>query len=393
MRRLARWLVPLLFALGLLAGREWLFPRKPLEVKVFRAARGEVRETVASPSAGTVVSRREATVAAEAPGRVTALRVRAGDRVAEGAPIVDLDARDAELDLEAAKASFDRQRAALDQARAKYAKAKEDWERARTSRSIFSEDQVRAFEVAHEVAAGEAAWAERAVTEAEIAVKRARVALEKRSVRAPFAGIVRRTLIEVGEFVGVGTPCFEMFDDVHIYVKAPIDEVDLPRVRVGAPVEVTLQSFPDAVFPGKVSKIEPGVRASQELNRTGEVEIDLFEGGREAGAGAAYAPAPQIRVGMSADLEVIVQSKPQALRVPSYAVHEEERVRFVYVVEEGKIARREVKIGLANWDHAEIVEGLSPGDPVVVSLDLDGLAAGAPARIAGEVSEQAIARP
>ena len=68
-------------------------------------------------------------------------------------------------------------------------------------------------------------------------------------------------------------------------------------------------------------------------------------------------------------------------------MHEDEKGHFVYTVEEARVARRAIRVGYANWDFAEVTDGLSEGDAVVVSLDVEGLAAGAAATIKGEVTK------
>jgi HlyD family secretion protein len=389
MRRPLRIVVPLLAIGGLITALPLLFPKKPLEVMVFRAAYGDVRETVSSPSAGTVTSEREARVAAEAVGRVVAVKLREGDRAGLGEPVVILDARDAELDLKAARAAQDRQAATLEQARVKLRKAQEDADRAQTSRSILSDEQLKAFVSARDLAKAEVDWAERALGEAQVAVERAAVALSKRSIRAPFTGVIRARHVEVGELVVIGTPCFEIYDDERTYVKAPIDEVDLPRIDIGKDVEVTLESFPDRIFHGRVRDIEPAVRTTVDLNRTGEVEVELLDAPQPEKDGSYPPGLAPIRVGMSADIEVIARVHHRVLKVPALSVHEDAKGKFVYLVAGGKIARRPVKIGASNWDYAEVQDGLAEGVEVVASVDVEGLADGAPARVTGEVEKVA----
>jgi HlyD family secretion protein len=177
-------------------------------------------------------------------------------------------------------------------------------------------------------------------------------------------------------------------------VKAPIDEVDLPRIDIGKPVEVSCQSFPDRVFHGAVKEIDPAVTLTQDVNRTGEVEVELEDAPQPPKDGAYPPGQAAVRVGMSADIEVIVKSRPDALRIPAYAVHEDDSGHSVYVVagddlaaEPGKIERRAIKIGYSNWDYVEVTDGLSPGAPVVVTLDVEGLKVGARAKIVGEVTQ------
>ncbi|HVY60032.1 MAG TPA: efflux RND transporter periplasmic adaptor subunit [Planctomycetota bacterium] len=374
---------------ALYLARPYLFPEKPLAVDIYRAERGEVRETVTSPTSGTVVSPREATVASEASGRVAEILLKQGDRAAEGAPVIVLDERDAQVEVRAAEAAIATRRTALDAAEVQLAKAEEDLKSAEPlfRQRLMAEDQYRAWKATRDAASVEVEAARRALGEAEVALERARVALAKRRICAPFAGMIRRKHVEVGEFVTVGSPAFEMYDDSRLFVRAPLDEVDLPRIRPGLAVDVTLQPFGERVFRGTIREMEPGVRTAKELNRTGDVDVDLLDAPAPAQDGSYPPGEGPLRIGMSADIEVITRTHAGVLRVPSYAVHETDVEKYVFAVAGGKIERRTVQTGYSNWDFAEITSGLAEGDAVVVSLDLKDLAPGKPATVAREVKK------
>jgi HlyD family secretion protein len=387
MKAVIRILLLALLGGAAVVARPYVFPEKALAVEVYRATRGEVRETVTSPSSGTIVSRRQAVVAAEATGRVARVLLDRGDRAAEGAPVVLLDERDAEVEVRAAEAALATRRTALEAAQLRLEKAEADHAANEPlfGRRLISEDQWRLQRTTRDTARADVESARCAVAEAEVAVERTRVALAKRRVAAPFSGMIRRKLVEAGEHVVVGQPVFEIYDDASLFVRAPIDEVDLPKIRPGLAVDVALEPFGDRLFPGVLRTIEPGVATAKELNRTGEVEVDLKEVPAPAADGSYPAGLGPIRVGMSADVEVVVRTRADSLRVPAFAVHKDDETRFLYLVLGGRIERRVVRIGLENWDHAEVLEGISLGDAVVVSLDLKDLAPGRAATIAKEV--------
>ena len=106
-------------------------------------------------------------------------------------------------------------------------------------------------------------------------------------------------------------------------------------------------------------------------NRTVEVEVELDDPTVAAG----FLP------GTSADVEVVLEVRDGVLRVPTSALLEGDRV---LVLEEGALEERPVKLGLRNWRYAELQEGLSEGQPVVVSLDRVGVEAGKRAIIDAE---------
>ena len=119
---------------------------------------------------------------------------------------------------------------------------------------------------------------------------------------APFDGTVAKIVGEVGEYStpsppGVAMPpAIDLIDESCLYVKAPMDEVDAPKIAVGQPVRITLDALPGRSFAGKVRRIAPYVTAVEKQARTVEIEVD-FDDPQSAG---------RLLVGYSADVEVIL---------------------------------------------------------------------------------------
>jgi HlyD family secretion protein len=154
-------------------------------------------------------------------------------------------------------------------------------------------------------------------------------------------------------------------------VSAPLDEVDAARVRVGLPVRITLDAFRGRSFAGTLTYVASFVETREEQNRTLAVEAVFTEDALPA----------NLLAGLSADVEVVLDSRGDVLRVPTYALLEGDRV---LVARDGKLRSQEVKTGLRNWEFTEIESGLEAGDQVVVSLDRPEVKAGARAAVSGE---------
>jgi len=166
--------------------------------------------------------------------------------------------------------------------------------------------------------------------------------------------------------VGIPTPpAVDVVDTSCIYITAPIDEVDAPRVREGMPARVTLDAFRDRSFPAHVRRVAPYVLDVEKQARTVEVEAEI-----DASGDALLLP------GYSADVEVILAERGDVLRIPTRALIEGKRV---YVLEDGRIRSRDVTTGIGNWEYTEITAGIESGARVVVSIDRAGLADGVPA--------------
>jgi HlyD family secretion protein len=364
-----------------LALRYTLFRQERVDVTVFRVAAGPVEETVTNSKAGTVETRMRATLSPEIGGRVVEIAVREGDTVSAGQLLL----RMADDDYAAEVTLRERARTAAEAARREACLAADQAERehARYVRLSNDEDEIVSEELLEQlasrrdvgVAACEAAKAR--VEEAEAARRRAKVELEKTVIRAPFDGVVAELTAELGEWITPSPPglpippVIELLQREANYVSAPLDEADLARVAVGQPVHITLDAFPGQSFAGRVVRLAPYVLDLEEHSRTFEIEVE-FEDPEFA---VALVP------GASADVEVVLDRRDDARRIPTYALMEGGRV---LVLDGETLVERDVATGLRNWQFTEITDGLETGERVVVSLDRAEVQAGA--RV-GEVTE------
>jgi HlyD family secretion protein len=196
-----------------------------------------------------------------------------------------------------------------------------------------------------------------------------RANLERTRLYAPFGGVIAEINGELGEFVtpspiGIATPpTVDLIDTACLYVKAPIDEVDAGGVRRGMPARVVLDAFADRSFAGRVRRVANYVLEVEKQARTVDVEVEL----------EPDSSLPDLLAGYSADVEVILATRDDVVRVPTEAVLEGPRV-LVYAG--GRLEERRIRSGLSNWEHTEVAEGLSPGEQVVLSVDREGVKAG-----------------
>ncbi len=192
-------------------------------------------------------------------------------------------------------------------------------------------------------------------------------------LRAPFDGVVARLNGELGEFTmpsppGIPTPpVIDLIDDRCLYVTAPIDEVDVAQVRVGQPATIAIEALPGRRFPGRVRRVAPYVVDVEKQARTVDVEVEL----------ANSADAKALLVGYSADIEIILDAHDNAVRVPTQALREGNRV--LLYTGAGILEERRLDVGIANWAYTEVRSGLEPGQKVALSVERQGVVAGASA--------------
>ena len=382
-----RWAIRIGILLGIVAAvfalRKTVLAPEPIEVQVAEVKRGRVEETVTNSRAGTVKARRRAQISPEIGGRAVDIPHREGDRVEKGDVLLRLDASVLESRIALSQRELQAARAQREQACANAERARRELNRlSKLAREgIISADLLDQAQTsaATSQSACQAAGAVVAQAQAAIDVEGRQSALTV--IRAPFPGIVADVSIEVGEYTTPSPPgmpippVIDLIDPESIYVSAPMDEVDSARIHSGQPVRLSVDSHPGRTFPGILTRIAPYVLDREEQNRT--VEID-----------AGFEPVPPVRLlpGTSADVEVILQARESVLRVPTPALLEGNKV---LVVEDGRLAERQLRIGLKNWDWTEVLSGLSPGDRIVTTLDRPEIQAGAEVRIAAGDQEAA----
>lgn len=367
MKGWVRFLVGAAALIGLLfLGRATIFRPKLVEVEAARVTRGLVEDAVTNSQAGTVRSRLKARVGPDRAGRIVEIPRREGAAVTRGEALIRLDATTATTQLALADKDLTAQQAAVAAARAAAVLARQEFERTDRLMREGSVSQGTMDQAKSRLDSAEAQLdaSEAQVERARAAVRLAREELDHLVVTAPFDGVVTQRFVEVGESVIPGQPSLELQSPDSLYVSAPIDEIDIARLRDGLPARVSLDPFPGVSWAGRVSRVAPYVNDFKEQNRTLEIEVDL-----------APAPdRPRPLPGTSADVEIILDEHRDVLRVPTFAVIE---LKKVLLAQGGRAVSRDVTTGLRNWEWTEIVTGLAEGDGVITNLDKQGIVAGA----------------
>ncbi len=371
---LIRRLLLALLVVCLLGGGVWWAKRpKPIAVLVATIDQGKVESSIANTRAGTVEACMRTKLSATMGGRIEVLAVKEGDKVQKGQLLMKLWNDDQQAQSALALTQVETARKRSTEACTVAANAEREAER---QTSLFKQgfvsgsrdEQARADAQARR-AGCDAAMADVAQTQAR--VNATRVEQKRTVLYAPFAGTVAKIVGEVGEYStpsppGVPTPpAIDLIDDSCLYVRAPMDEVDAPKISAGQVVRISFDALPKQSFAGKVKRVAPYVSAVEKQARPVDIEATLD----------ADKSPPHLLVGYSADVEVVLAVRDQVVRVPTSALQEGGRV--LVAATDGTLQERKIKTGLANWEFTEVVEGLAAGDKVVTSLEREGVKPGA----------------
>ena len=358
----------------------WSLVPERVPVRVVPVARGTVERTATNSRAGTVEARLRAKISPDQGGRVAELPHRRGDRVQRGEVLLRLD--DALERGQVAVARRDLTASAAESERgclvASLARRELERNRRLAADKLVAPDRLDRLESAASEADA-ACHSTQAVRErAAASLALAATALDKRTVYAPFAGILAELSTEVGEWVtpappGVPIPpVLDLIDPTSIHLSLPMDEVDSAGLLPGLPARATIDSHPGRTFAGHVARVAPYVLDVEAQNRTVEIEVELDDEGL----------AETLLPGTSADVEVVLETREGALRLPTASILAGDRV---LVVENDELVERSIVRGLSNWDFTEVVSGLAEGERVVAAIDKPEIKAGA--RVEVEATE------
>ncbi len=312
------------------------------------------------PVTGSLVSNARVDVKAETTGRVTRFPKEEGDRVTAGEPLLWVDEENYTLAVRQAESSVQVAQAALARTRVLASHSKTELERAENllqSGGITDKDYKLA-QVTEQEARSQVSLAEAQLAQAQAALDVARKRLRDAVVRAPVGGEIQRKFVNTGAYVEPPTAVVTIVDNNRLELESPVPASDLGPLRPGQRVTFTVTSFPGETFQGAV--IETGAAVDSE-SRAAKVRIGIASAGK-------------LKAGMFAQGEIQTGVEHQAIVIPTAAVYRDDRSAkdsVVYVVENGKAARRPVRIGRERDSSVEIVSGLRAGDLLIAEQSIE----------------------
>ena len=331
----------------------------PVEVRVLRVESRPFAAAVAVT--GSLVSRTRVEVKAETIGTVLRFPKEEGDRVAAGEPVLWVDDEDYRLALRQAESAVQVAEAALERAKVLEDHSRSERERARNliqSGGITDKD-LKAAELAERDARAQTALAQAQLDQSRTAVAVARKRLQDTVIRAPVAGEIQVKSVNPGTYVEAPTPVFTLVDNRRLELESPVPTADLAQVRSGQAVTFAVNAYPGEKSEGRVIEILPAVDTE---SRSAKVRIQVNNA------------AGKLKAGMFAQGEIHTGLQREAIVIPAAAVYREDRSAkesYVFVVADGKAARRAVRIGRETDSMLEVTAGLASGDLLVAEQSIE----------------------
>lgn len=334
-------LVALLATAGLLAG----CGKKPEEKKsappaaLIGTAQAQSHAVeVIEESVGSLETLLDPKVGAEVAGRVTEVRVHAGQEVKAGQLMAVLDAQDLQLSRQVALAEIARIEALL----------------GNQKRVVERNQRLVQSNFISQAALDDTSTQEKALTQ-QLASAKAQLAIVERNiaktrVTAPVGGRVESAAVAAGSYVKVGDPMFQVVASSGLRAHLPFPESVASRLKVGLKARLSTPTAPDRLVEGSVSEIKPMVGANSRA-------LDVIVRVNDA---AGWKP------GASVNGAVVIGERKDAVTVPEQSVVLRPAGKVVYVIREGKAYQRLVETGVRREGWVEIVSGLRAGETVAV---------------------------
>ncbi len=350
----------------------WYVTRSdPLEVDVAIVTYGNVEATIVNTRAGTVKACQRANLAPQIGGQIAEIFVEEGDIVEQGQVLLELWNTDllAQRELAERQLSMSEQRYQEACILAQNARRESQRTQQLVDQGFISSQRAEDADAKARAqqASCDAAFSDIKRAKAQIRVTQA--GLERTALKAPFSGIIAQITGEVGEYAtpsppGIPMPpVIDLIDTSCLYVQAPMDEVDAPKIRVGQSARITLDAMSEETFQGQVTRIAPYVTEIEKQARTVDIEVHFTDPSNS-----------HLLAGYSADVEIILDNRENVLRIPTQALRQNNRVWSLDA--NNTLIEKELKTGVTNWSFTEVISGLSNGDRVLTSFDLEEIEPG-----------------
>jgi len=284
---------------------------------------------------GSIAPVQGVTLSADLPGVVAKVAFNSGAHVAEGQVLLQLDTRQEQAQLASAQAQLDLAKVNLDRAQKLF-----------DQKAIAQSD----FDLANAQ-----------YKSAEAAVGQAQASIDRKTIRAPFAGVTGIRQVNLGQYVNSGDAIVPLQAMDAVFMNFSVPQQNIAALKVGAPVVATVEGSRDSVFHGRISAVDPVVN---DATRNVKVQATFPN------------PRGELKPGMYATVSVVVGQAEPTVALPASAINYAPYGNSVFILEDMKgpngktyrgVRQQFVKVGRSEGDQISILEGVKAGDEVATS--------------------------
>lgn len=328
------------------------FGRQPLTVEVGRVQRTAINDEITV--VGNLIGEATVAVAPRAAGRLQEVYVRLGDRVNRGQRIAKIEDFELQEQIKQAEAAQEVASATIRQREADLALAKTNVER---NQSLFDRNILPKQTLDDNTARYQSAQAQLDLARAQAVQSKARldelnINLANTIITSPTNGYIARRLVDPGASVGQNAPVVEVVDISRVRLVANVVERDLKELQAGDTTRVQVDAYPGETFTGRIARVSPVLDPA---TRTASLEVEIPN------------PDARLKPGMYARVGITMDTKKDALVLPSDALADLGGRRGVFQVQNGTAVFRTVQVGSEQGYLVEVLGGLSEGDEVITT--------------------------
>ena len=384
-------LVLLLFIVVLIGGKKagwWGEQDNVTTVETQKATLSTLTQKVSAT--GKIQPELEIKLSSEVSGEIIELPVKEGQMVQKGDLLVRINPDIYQSVLKRSAASLETVRASLQQSEATLKEAEASYQR---NKQLFAKGVISKSEWDKAVSAYEVAKASREsahfnVQSAMASVSEAQDNLKKTVIYAPTTGTISKLNVELGErVVGTiqmsGTEIMRVANLGSMEVEVDVNENDIVKVNIGAPVQIAVDAYLKRIFKGSVTNIANTANATTSVDQVTNFKVkvhidDTSYSDLLQGKPSGYSP---FRPGMTATVDILTQTKKNVVVAPISAIvvkkrseidpntpkeDADKRQEAIFVVKDGKAILRAVNTGIQDNTHVEILSGVAEGDEIIV---------------------------
>lgn len=384
-------LVLLLFIVVLIGGKKagwWGEQDNVTTVETQKATLSTLTQKVSAT--GKIQPELEIKLSSEVSGEIIELPVKEGQMVQKGDLLVRINPDIYQSVLKRSAASLETVRASLQQSEATLKEAEASYQR---NKQLFAKGVISKSEWDKAVSVYEVAKASREsahfnVQSAMASVLEAQDNLKKTVIYAPTTGTISKLNVELGErVVGTiqmsGTEIMRVANLGSMEVEVDVNENDIVKVNIGAPVQIAVDAYLKRIFKGSVTNIANTANATTSVDQVTNFKVkvhidDTSYSDLLQGKPSGYSP---FRPGMTATVDILTQTKKNVVVAPISAIvvkkrseidpntpkeDADKRQEAIFVVKDGKAILRAVNTGIQDNTHVEILSGVAEGDEIIV---------------------------
>ncbi|WP_040549890.1 efflux RND transporter periplasmic adaptor subunit [Pedosphaera parvula] len=296
-------------------------------------------------SAGDIGPADQVSVRPEINGRISLLPVDIGDQVKKGELLFALDDQDLQTDRASRLTDIEGAKLTVEKTHRNYERNQRLSEAKLISQEVFDDGKT------------DYDLAQNALERSQKALRVVDDQLSKTRIVAPFDCTVLTRPISIGQAVSgsggfnSGTEVMTIANLKEMIVNAHVNQADVTRMKMGQTVDIEVEAVPGLKFKGTVQRIAPQATIKNNIKGfAAQIFLKNID--------------PRVRPGMTANLTIPLISADNVLAVPLAAVFTEQGDRYVYVKKEDNFEVRPIQIGVADFQYAEIVDGLASGETV-----------------------------